>query len=202
MVKFRESGRSMIEMLGVLAVIGVLSAGGIWGYNQAVTQYRVNQTIDDIQTTLTAAKGIFIGKPSSPLTYISAKQLQEIGVIPKRYKLKTPEACIEGDAATSGACALTSLFGEKLIIYLNDGHSVNYKIMSVIIYTPKTSVCTKLLSHNWLNTVPRIWWGLGKHDAYIKQGRAIPAPQEITKEDCEKAEYIYFSFWLNYKGIN
>ena len=27
-----ESGRSMVEMLGVLAIIGVLSIGGIAGY--------------------------------------------------------------------------------------------------------------------------------------------------------------------------
>ncbi|MBS6473139.1 MAG: hypothetical protein KH347_02690 [Acetobacter sp.] len=31
-----ESGRSMIEMLGVLAIIGVLSVGGIAGYSQAM----------------------------------------------------------------------------------------------------------------------------------------------------------------------
>ena len=30
-----ESGRSMVEMLGVLAIIGVLSVGGIAGYTTA-----------------------------------------------------------------------------------------------------------------------------------------------------------------------
>ena len=29
-MKKLESGRSMVEMLGVLAIIGVLSIGGIW----------------------------------------------------------------------------------------------------------------------------------------------------------------------------
>ena len=32
-MKINESGRSMIEMLGVLAIIGVLSVGGIAGYS-------------------------------------------------------------------------------------------------------------------------------------------------------------------------
>ena len=41
-----QSGRSMIEMLGVLAIIGVLSVGGIAGYSKAMTKYRINKTID------------------------------------------------------------------------------------------------------------------------------------------------------------
>ena len=41
-----ESGRSMVEMLGVLAIIGVLSIGGIAGYSISMTRHRVNQTVD------------------------------------------------------------------------------------------------------------------------------------------------------------
>ena len=47
-----ENGRSMIEMLGVLAIIGVLSVGGIAGYSKAMMKYRINKTIEQI--TLTA----------------------------------------------------------------------------------------------------------------------------------------------------
>ncbi len=41
-----ESGRSMVEMLGVLAIIGVLSIGGIAGYTIAMNRYRANEIID------------------------------------------------------------------------------------------------------------------------------------------------------------
>ena len=41
-----ETGRSMIEMLGVLAIIGVLSVGGIAGYSKAMQKYRINKTIE------------------------------------------------------------------------------------------------------------------------------------------------------------
>ena len=41
-----ESGRSMVEMLGVLAIIGVLSIGGIAGYTLSMRRYRANQIID------------------------------------------------------------------------------------------------------------------------------------------------------------
>ena len=43
-----ENGRSMVEMLGVLAVIGVLSVGGIAGYSKAMQKYRINKMITEI----------------------------------------------------------------------------------------------------------------------------------------------------------
>ena len=36
-------GRSMIEMLGVLAIIAVLSVGGIAGYSKALDMYKINK---------------------------------------------------------------------------------------------------------------------------------------------------------------
>ena len=41
------SGRSMVEMLGVLAIIGVLSAGSLKGYSAAMFRHKMNQTIDE-----------------------------------------------------------------------------------------------------------------------------------------------------------
>ena len=49
MINKTESGRSMIEMLGVLAIIGVLSVGGLAGYNMAMGRVRVNRVIDELQ---------------------------------------------------------------------------------------------------------------------------------------------------------
>ncbi len=40
-----QSGRSMVEMLGVLAVIGVLSVGGIAGYRYALDRYTRNKIL-------------------------------------------------------------------------------------------------------------------------------------------------------------
>ncbi len=41
-----QSGRSMVEMLGVLAVIGVLSIAGIAGYNSAMNKEKANKLIN------------------------------------------------------------------------------------------------------------------------------------------------------------
>ena len=48
-VKINEIGRSMLEMLGVLAVTGVLSVGGIMGYRFAMDKYRANETLNELQ---------------------------------------------------------------------------------------------------------------------------------------------------------
>ena len=41
-------GRSMVEMLGVLAIIGILSVGGLYWYYLAMTQHKANETIHDV----------------------------------------------------------------------------------------------------------------------------------------------------------
>lgn len=43
-----QSGRSMVEMLGVLAIIGVLSVGGIAGYSSAMNKFKINKTVEYI----------------------------------------------------------------------------------------------------------------------------------------------------------
>ncbi len=43
-----QSGRSMIEMLGVLAIIAVLSIGGIVGYKLAMNYYQADQIANEI----------------------------------------------------------------------------------------------------------------------------------------------------------
>lgn len=43
-----ESGRSMVEMLGVLAIMGILTIGGIMGFNYAMDKQKANQIADGI----------------------------------------------------------------------------------------------------------------------------------------------------------
>ena len=40
-----ESGRSMVEMLGVLAIVGVLSVGGVYGYGVAMKKHKANELL-------------------------------------------------------------------------------------------------------------------------------------------------------------
>ena len=63
-MKINESGRSMIEMLGVLAIIGVLSVGGIAGYSKAMSKYRVNKTVDQISHIAANTRILFSSQTS------------------------------------------------------------------------------------------------------------------------------------------
>lgn len=44
-----QSGRSMIEMSGVLVLIGILSIGAVMGFNYAMDKYRASVTVNDIR---------------------------------------------------------------------------------------------------------------------------------------------------------
>ena len=54
-----ENGRSMVEMLGVLAIIGVLSVGGIAGYSKAMNKYKINKTTDQVSMLVANIRTIF-----------------------------------------------------------------------------------------------------------------------------------------------
>lgn len=59
-----QAGRSMIEILGVLAVIGVLSIGGIAGYTKAMEKRNTNQLLLDVNATIQKINGLYNGQPS------------------------------------------------------------------------------------------------------------------------------------------
>lgn len=64
MKNVNESGRSMVEMLGVLAIIGVLSIGGIAGYTLAMNRYRANEILN--AASMVAIEGISRGATNDP----------------------------------------------------------------------------------------------------------------------------------------
>ncbi|MBQ6854058.1 MAG: hypothetical protein IJO11_01275 [Alphaproteobacteria bacterium] len=55
-IKLYETGRSMVEMLGVLAIIGVLSVGGVSTYQYALTAYQAGKVQDVLGKAKTLAQ--------------------------------------------------------------------------------------------------------------------------------------------------
>ncbi len=62
-----QSGRSMVEMLGVLAIIAILSIGGIVGYRLAMNYYQANQIAHEMNIMRTDAQ-IKIAQGTEKLT--------------------------------------------------------------------------------------------------------------------------------------
>ncbi|MCP4393805.1 MAG: hypothetical protein GY804_06010 [Alphaproteobacteria bacterium] len=54
-----QSGRSMVEMLGVLAIVGVLSVGALAGYSSAMITYKANESIQEIRELIINIKSLY-----------------------------------------------------------------------------------------------------------------------------------------------
>ncbi len=58
-IKKRESGRTMIEMLGVLAIIGVLTVGSIGLYSIAMRNMKRSTVIQDVQLLVQEIRSLY-----------------------------------------------------------------------------------------------------------------------------------------------
>ena len=78
-----QLGRSMIEMLGVLAIIGVLSVGGIAGYSKAMVKFKINKTASQVAEIATNVRTLFAQQQNcGGLTDETAMQM---GIIPDEF---------------------------------------------------------------------------------------------------------------------
>ena len=83
-----QSGRSMIEMLGVLAIFGVLSVGGIAGFSKAMNKFKTNKVADNVAMIVTNIRTLYAQqKDYSGLENLSAVQM---GVVPDELITATP----------------------------------------------------------------------------------------------------------------
>ena len=57
--KINESGRTMVEMMGVLAIIGVIMYGAIVGIGFGVDMYKVTATYNDLEKAAEDLKDLY-----------------------------------------------------------------------------------------------------------------------------------------------
>ena len=83
--KINQNGRSMIEMLGVLAIIAVLTVGSITGYSRAMRRHLLNKQREQISYILSAVEThhdmINLNTLDTPRNFISI--LKTFGWIPE-----------------------------------------------------------------------------------------------------------------------
>jgi type II secretory pathway pseudopilin PulG len=70
----------MIEMLGVLAIVGVLSVGGIAGYSKAMMKFKINKIVDQVTHIATNIRTLY----AQQTTYagLNTPNAVAMGVIP------------------------------------------------------------------------------------------------------------------------
>ena len=116
-----EQGRSMVEMLGVLAIIGVLSVGGIAGYTTAMRSHRANEIVNACSLLYVVAN---TKNESGGIEYQTVLGTRPTGVSELKYNNGTITAnitdvavCTEvknklGDRVTGDCAALAVTLGE------------------------------------------------------------------------------------------
>ena len=82
----REHGRSMIEMLGVMAIVAVLSVGGIAGYSKAMEKWKVDKAINQYTHIIQGMLENQMSLRSLPHQHIG-QLLQEMGIIPETWTI-------------------------------------------------------------------------------------------------------------------
>ena len=72
-----QLGRSMVEMLGVLAIIGILSASALSGYSKAMMQLKLNKHTDEISYLMATA--IFNNDKLNKASFNMFEELKALG---------------------------------------------------------------------------------------------------------------------------
>lgn len=78
-----QSGRSMVEMLGVLAIVGVLSVGGLAGYSQAMFKYKLNKQAEQLNTIFNAVSRLAPSFPNAEQNQMLTPYFIQMGEFPE-----------------------------------------------------------------------------------------------------------------------
>ena len=137
-----QTGRSMIEMLGVLAIVGVLSVAGIAGYSKAMAKYKINKLIDQVSTVAANVRTTFAGQGN--YKGLDTDTAYQLGIYPEDV---AKECDSENQAVDTEGC-LHNAFGGQLIVYGDaTGHSSSF--FDVAADSLSKDACTALVMADW-----------------------------------------------------
>ena len=151
-----ESGRSMIEMLGVLAIIGVLSVGGIAGYSKAMNKFKTNKVADNFAMIVTNIRTLYAQQNNySGFSNVTAYSM---GVVPDELKgVHTAAQEAVGTQGETGykpavdeAQELVNAFSGQVYINVSDSTISGDKKAFVIEFTQLSrEACITLATNDW-----------------------------------------------------
>ena len=132
--KNEQSGRSMVEMLGVLAIIGVLSVGGIAGYSKAMAKFKLTKAMDQVSTTVTNIRTLYSGQPNyDGLNTTVAIQMGAVGA-----------EMLNGVAAASATKAYNAFNGEVTVAAADSNRTFTVKFDGL-----GKEACVALATADW-----------------------------------------------------
>lgn len=111
-----DKGRSMVEMLGVLAIIGVLSVGAISGYSKAMMKHKLNVHVSGInfllQNALQFTSNLPIEDGMTNMTYLFDK----LNIIPDGFRYEE-----------SGNSRIYDMFNSYIMLHGTTQYPTDYK---------------------------------------------------------------------------
>ena len=172
--KNNEQGRSMVEMLGVLAIIGVLSVGGISGYSKAMAKFKLTKAQDQISMLLMNIRTAFATSPNYSGLDVSTAISYNIA---------------PGDMAPTGASDIKHAFGGHAYVgACSDGKNActgtpagNNQYFYIQLDNLGNEACMSLASSDW-GTDGLVYMN-GMH--YTSQKSAFAKVEGGTKTDAE-----------------
>ena len=142
-----ESGRSMIEMLGVLAIIGVLSVGGIAGYSKAMTKFKTNKVADNVAMIVTNIRTLYAQQKT--YTGLENKTAVQMGVVPDELITNASAGTLTNaflGSVVIGAGQVSGMDGETVTGDAKKG--VNRGFFVIMNGLPKEA-CVTLATSDW-----------------------------------------------------
>ena len=119
---YEQSGRSMIEMLGVLVIIGVLSVAALFGFTYALNKHRANETIHDVM----------LRASNVPMTdeYYQTR--------PTGYAFKFPD--LQDELSSMGYTLNTVKNSEYGYVYKVEAEAIPYRVCNMILRLEPTDI--------------------------------------------------------------
>lgn len=160
MIKINEFGRSMVEMLGVLAVIGVLSAGGLAGYGKAMHKYRVQKSISFISDAIIEYQ-IFTKRSIGNYPTATNKMAQSAKDFGLLSACQPQPSLLAGSQYQTCRFPLGEVYSRFFTTEKADGTYYTYMLYATLLKSPKQS-CIDFLNVKWSKIVPDKLWRKGK----------------------------------------
>ncbi|MBS4772891.1 MAG: hypothetical protein KHX55_01285 [Proteobacteria bacterium] len=188
-----QSGRSMVEMLGVLAIIGVLSVGGISGYSKAMAKFKLTKAQDQLTMLLMNIRTAYATSPS----YTGLTPANAVA-----YNL-APTDMVSG---TGDSATLHNAFGGEVLI--KAGGTSNTKFAIVFNGLGKET-CASLASTDWgsdglvgINiseaAVDDPTFAPAHDGSSTAAAKALPVPLSQAFTECKSGNAVNSITWVYY----
>lgn len=161
-MKMMQSGRSMIEMLGVLAIVGILAVAGIAGFSKMMMQHRISTTVEQIG--MISSKLSAIGSKSSSYNGLSNAAALKLGAIPS-------------DATPASGSTLTNVFGGDITIAptsMAGGTSTDKMAYTITYSNLPEEACIAIASNEWSNSRNSTLMGIAAGKGSISAATIVP----------------------------